>query len=603
MPKTEYSKDLCARLFEVASDPALKIKHRRTRYEPGDELSLRIQGVCPPVYGSAGLLIKEFLGGNSSGQFYRCRLTSLSLPAARRIDGLEPEQLYTVRMMLPPDAFTTRLRDAMFKLAFQGPFSPQVNCGACRSGLIFQKLVRRAAKLKFGAETAVADAYASFYDPRLNTYGEITEWVEGRMWRLEPDSRFKGRRHWKTVPLNEAGSPEYIAKRRFMSGLTELLHEMGAAELARQYEWWTLRSQTNVIKRTGLPDMDGPGDGLCAVNFRAGLALLPWLPTSPGDLKLIFDGIIKRSTSIQFDRYETAKMQNFIEAHSALFAGMMPAIDEFFEQNRAYRRSLPDVGHHGSLLLSDAGLRSDVRAGLIEGYLAAGLIDPAFAVKLQNGGLRFASFCLLGALPVFGTRIRKRWGNAAWREHLAAIQNSQEYRQTARRADTANRLIVWHRAGRVDEKHTDFLLSRPALFTLERFTLGFLPAAMHRAVLRPALIAGKLQTGCVFLKNFIADAPFRKQWIRGTIRNWQYGGLARKVPVFGKPGGLLEHWIFDLTFNLTRRLDEKTAPMRTKIRQGIAAVWGRKKFPATAHALLSAAQFKKNTRTAPDQKP
>ncbi|MCC7300666.1 MAG: hypothetical protein IT583_06275 [Verrucomicrobia bacterium] len=602
MSKIEYSKDLCAKLFEAANDPALKTGHRLTRHEAGDELTVRIQGVSPAVYGSAVLLIEEFLGGGSSGQSYRCRLTSLNLPAARRIDGLEPGRLYTVRIMLPPDAFTVWLRDTAFRLAFQGPFSAQVNYSACRAGLIFQKLVRRAAKLKFGCETAVADVYASFYDTRLNSYGEITEWVEGRMWQLEADIDFKGRRHWKTIPLNEAGSPEYIAKRRFMSGMVELLYEMGAAELARQYEWWTMRSQTNVLKRTDLQNANGPDEGLCAVNFRAGIALLPWLPTSPGDLKLIYDGIINRGTSVQFDRIDIAKMQNFIEAHESLFAGMMLSIDEFFEQDRAYRRSLPDMAHHGSLLLSEAELRNDVRAGLIEGYLAAELIDLAFAAKLQHGGLRFASFYLLGALPILGNRIRKRWGHTAWREHFTEIRNSKEYRNAARRADAANHLIVWHRAGRVDEKHIDFLLKIPALFTLERFTLRLLPLTLHRAVLRPTLIARKLRNQCVFLKNFITGASFRKQWLSDKVHMWQHGELARKVPVFGKPGALLEHLIFDITFNLAHWLNKKAKPMMTKIRQGFSAVWGRKKFPVSAHTLLSAAQFKKNTRNAPNKK-
>jgi hypothetical protein len=57
-----------------------------------------------------------------------------------------------------------------------------------------------------------------------------------------------------------------------------------------------MKSQPNAMKRTDLPDADGPADGLCAIDFRAGLALLPWLPMSPGDVKLIFDGIFKRGT-------------------------------------------------------------------------------------------------------------------------------------------------------------------------------------------------------------------------------------------------------------------------------------------------------------------
>ncbi len=71
-----------------------------------------------------------------------------------------------------------------------------------------------------------------------------------------------------------------------------MLHEMGAPELARQYEWWTMKSQPNALKR--LEAEDDPERGLVAVDFRAGMALLPFLPQCPADFKLIVKGIAAR---------------------------------------------------------------------------------------------------------------------------------------------------------------------------------------------------------------------------------------------------------------------------------------------------------------------
>lgn len=525
MAKVEYSKELCARLFQAANDPVLKTGHRRTRYEVGDELTVKLKGVYPAVEGSATLAIDKFLGGGFAGQVYRVRLTALLLPDGATIEGLEAGKLYAVKIIIPPSAFSKWFRNTMFWLAFQGPFSSQVNYGACRSGLILQKLVRRAAKSKFGRETAIKDAYASFYDPQLKSYGEITEWIEGRMWLLEADDELKGRRNWQTVPLNETGSPEYIAKRRFMADMVAMMHEMGAPEFARQYEWWTMKSQPNAMKRTDLPDGDGPGGGLCAIDFRAGLALLPWLPMSPGDVKLIFDGLFKRGTLVQFDRCDTVKMYRFFTQHAELFADMQPAIDEFFEQDRAYRRSLPDITHNGTRLLTDSKLRKSVRAGLIEGYLAADLIDEAFAAKLQNGGLRFAAFYLLGIFPILGKMIRMRWGNTAYRQHVQKILTDFAYLKAALLAFAANGLIGWHRAGRVDEKHVDFLMSRPPLFLLERFTLGLLPVGLHAVILRPARIWQGIQAGFLFLKNFIIRPDFREQWFLSEIAAGEKDGM------------------------------------------------------------------------------
>ncbi len=46
------------------------------------------------------------------------------------------------------------------------------------------------------------------------------------------------------------------------------------------------KSQPNCLKRNGTK----ADSGLVAVDFRAGLALLPFLPMSPGDFKLIING-------------------------------------------------------------------------------------------------------------------------------------------------------------------------------------------------------------------------------------------------------------------------------------------------------------------------
>jgi len=52
--------------------------------------------------------------------------------------------------------------------------------------------------------------------------------------------------------------------RRFMADMVSLMHDMGAAEFARQYEWWTMKSQPNAMKRTDLPDIKGsdPAQGV-----------------------------------------------------------------------------------------------------------------------------------------------------------------------------------------------------------------------------------------------------------------------------------------------------------------------------------------------------
>ncbi len=525
MTNIPYSKDLCATLFDAANDPSLEIGHRPTRYETGTELTLSIQGVHPFVEGSATLIINQFLGGGFAGQVYRCRITALDLPDDHTIDGLEVEKFYAVKIIIPPSAFSLRFRNTIYWLAFQGPFSSQVNYGACRSGLILQKLIRRAARRTFGRETAIKDAFASFWDPTLNAYGEITEWIEGRMWLLEADAKLHGRKDWKTVPLTETNSPEYIAKRRFMANMVKLMHEMGIPEFARQYEWWTMKSQPNTIKRTDIPAVTDSDNNLCAIDFRAGLALLPWLPMSLGDIKLIFDGLFKRKTLVQFDHCDTKKMIRFFSEHHDMFSDMQPAIDEFFVQDRAYRHSLPNITHHGLQGLTDHKLRKDICSGLIEGYRAADLVDDAFARKLDDGGWRFCVFYLLGALPILGKMIRRRWGNSAYREHTFRCLTQFAYLKKALRAYAANGLIEWHRAGRTDKRHVELLLNRPCLFLLESFTLRLLPIVLHRVILRPARIGHRLRDSYRFLRNFITCPIFREKWFLDELHEGEKKGM------------------------------------------------------------------------------
>jgi len=522
MAKKIYSAELCTELERIARDPRLEITHRPTRYENGTVLPISITGVYPAINGKAELTIDKFLGGGFAGQVYRCKLTGLELPDGCMIPGLETGRLYAVKIVIPPSAFSRWFRNTTFWLAFQGPFSSQVNYGACRAGLLWQKLVRRAGLVKFGRETAVKDAYASFWDANLNAYGEITEWVEGRMWKLEADGHIGRRFDWQNVELSETGSPEFVEKRRFMADMVELMHEMGAPEFARQYEWSTMKSQPNCMKRTDTED-----GGLCAIDFRAGLALLPYLPMSPGDFKLILNGL-KRGALVQFDRCDLSVMETYVAAHSDIFADVKPMIEELKIQDRAYRRSLPDLTHHGLRPFFDRSLKKDIIAGLVEGYLADDLIDEAFAEKLRKGGMRFALFYHIGAVPVIGRMIRQRWGSKAFRKHMLGIFTKPDYFKTAIRARAAQDLIGWHRAGRTDEARTRKLSRQPALFFLERFTIGLLPIGLHRFCARPIIVWYGTVAFFRFIRDFAVDEAFREKWFLDQVAEGEKDGMLTK---------------------------------------------------------------------------
>ena len=66
-------------------------------------------------------------------------------------------------------------------------------------------------------------------------------------------------------------------------------------------------------------------EGLTAIDFRAGLALLPMLPMSPADFWLILRGL-SRGRIAQFDRPDMERFRRFIAERREQFADLQPAI-------------------------------------------------------------------------------------------------------------------------------------------------------------------------------------------------------------------------------------------------------------------------------------
>ncbi len=521
MPKVQYSRALCDQLIERIRATPLHIAWRPSRYETGETLELALRTAWPETDGRGRFHIEKFVGGGFAGQVYRCHLEAVTVTDGVPADyGLIPGGTYAVKILIPPSRFAATFRNFIYWLGFQGPFTAQTNAAACRTGLLWPKLLRIAARQVFGREDAIADTYASFYDAGLRAYGEVREWVEGRTWRLEADMHLALRRGWQRVDATETGSPEFVAKRQFMARLVAMLRTMGAPELARQYEWWTCKSQPNALRRFNAGPH--PGDGLTAVDFRAGLALLPFLPMSPGDIPLILRGL-RRGALVQFDRCDFTRLRAWLaETPEPDAAALVDALEAY---DRAYRAAMPDITHQGLRLLHDAELRASVRRGLTEGYYSAGLIDAPFRTRLAAGGKAFARFYILGAIPLLGAFLRRLWGDATFRRHARHMLTSLTYLRHAGQVRAARCAVDWHRAGRVGDRHARLIADHVPLYWLERLTLGFLPRGLHQLIAEPAACWRRVQDGWRYLRRFLTDSVFRAAWLRGQIEDGYNDGM------------------------------------------------------------------------------
>ena len=481
----------------------------RAAHDPGDRLEYSITGVVPANPGRVVMEVERFVGGGFAGQVYRVTLLDVQAEAGP-ISALTVGRPYAVKILKPPSRFTCAFRDFLYFLAYQGRFSAQVNPAAVRVGVLWQKLIRRAAAARFSDQGAVCDTYATFYDDDLHSFGEINEWIEGRTWKFEVDDRLFGRWAFQGDPPADHNCPEYVHKRLFMRELVALLHEMGAPELARQYEWWTCKSQPNALKRIGADD--SPGAGLTAVDFRAGLTLLPFMPMSPVDVRLILGGLV-RGRLVQFDRSDPERFGRFIESHRDEFADLQPAVDELQRQECVYRASLPDVTNHHVRLITDTGLRKSIRKGTITGWKNSGWLDDERASRLQRSPRLFALLFAISVVPLLGRAALKLWGRAATRRHLGLCLTSFGYLWRAWRGSRIETLVIWHRRGRVCDGRAFGLVHRPVRYWLQRILLGWLPPTWHRFLMEPAYARARIRETVGFAVRFLRVPSFREEWL------------------------------------------------------------------------------------------
>ena len=182
----EYSVEVSRQLENEFQRAELLRPMRFARYEPGRELAYDVISVDGANSGRVHLEIEKFVGGGFAGQVYRVKLLDIEsahgLPEELKVGGI-----FAMKILIPPTSFSRLFRNALYLIGFQGPFQLQVNPAAARSGAIWQKFIRRGAKIRFGDDKAVVDIYATFVDIQIGSCGELSEWIEGRTWRLEVD--------------------------------------------------------------------------------------------------------------------------------------------------------------------------------------------------------------------------------------------------------------------------------------------------------------------------------------------------------------------------------------------------------------------------------
>jgi hypothetical protein len=488
---------------------------RVERYDTGAERVYHMRAVAGTDEGRIRLIVQKFVGGGFAGQVYQVKVVEIDTSNGL-FGGLKVGGIYAMKILIPPSRRSRFFRNALYWIGFQGPFQLQVNPVAARAGALWQKFFRRAARIRFGDDAVVADIHATFVDSALGSCGELSEWVDGRTWRLEVDDRLDLLKRWrkgKAVDPSLLGSPEYRTKYSFMKKFVGLLHDIGGHEFARQYQWSTCKSQPNCLKRTET-EID-PSGGLVAVDFRAGLALLPFLPMSPGDFALICKGI-GRGSLVQFDRGNLTRLEQFIDSHRDKFVDMKGMLGELKDSERVYRDSVPDISHNFFRLLYSRRLWSTMLASAVTGWQVRQIVDENWTQRLAGSRILAVLFAVIGLIPFLGVTVQRIWGRPDWRKHYSGLLTRKDYRRRALRGRMAEKIVVWYRANRVDDVAALRIAGSFRRF-VGHWLLSWLPVGLHRFLTDRQYAKDKLDYLFVRPIRLYFKPESREQWLRDMV--------------------------------------------------------------------------------------
>jgi hypothetical protein len=597
-----YSIETANELAQAFDSLKLERPQCLDRYDPGRELTYEITGVATGATGTMKVRIEKAVGGGFAGQVYRVEVLELTTPPDA-IPNLHVGGFYALKILIPPKSGSLAFRNMVYGLGFQAPFSLQVNPMAARAGALWQTLIRRAAKLRFGTERAVTEIHATFVDHDLGSCGEISEWIDGRCWRFETDDHLETRKAWKVGDsLDGQASKEYLAKKTFMAGIVKLLHDMGAPELARQYEWWTCKSQPNCLKRN---DSEGdPEAGLTAVDFRAGLALLPFLPMSPGDVPLIGKGLA-RGSLVQFDRGNLKKLQRFVDEHHDHFSGMENVVEELIETETSYRNSMPDVTHNHVKLLYSRRLWGSLLDSAVTGWRTRNIVDDAAEQTLRKHPATIFGFAAMKAIPVLAWimailsivsaifETSTRWptammgvvgallvsrltgilvrmvGRADFNRHYHKAVSDWEYFKRTWYGHVLEAAAAWHHAGRLTAQKAKNIEGNPWLYLIHR-PLSFLPIFLHRLLTDLTYVKQVVYVVLIFPLRLLVNASLREQWLRDMLKQGRKNGLLTEEDADEIESQIPEPFIQKYLQSLAVHIC--TAPI-TQVFAAIVALW------------------------------
>ena len=190
-----YCAEFCKSLNSRYEQLGLFRPVKPSRYEPQTELIYDFEPADAGEKIKVKLVVEHFVGGGFAGQVYKIKILEIDKP--QLCTDLTVDKICAMKILVPPSGFSRLFRNTLYWIGFGAPFQLQVNPAAAKAGALWQKFIRRAAKIKFGDEKSVVDIFGTFVDENIGSCGELSEWINGRTWRLEVDDHINLLKKWR----------------------------------------------------------------------------------------------------------------------------------------------------------------------------------------------------------------------------------------------------------------------------------------------------------------------------------------------------------------------------------------------------------------------
>jgi hypothetical protein len=494
---------------------SMPFKPQRDAYFAGENIEAKVFGLNGECLGLEGFTIREYVGSGFAGQVYRAAPVNGVLPSAGE---RETRQTVAIKVLKPKSRWKRIFRDLLYYCSYQTSYAPRLREPAVRSGLIWQEVLRIAAEIEFGLVSAVARPLGYYWDSGQRSYVEVHQWVDSRPVRYEADDRiFFSRSAGGHVPAET----EMVRKKRFMQSLVKLCHQIGALGLARQYEWFTLVSQANVLSRVKSESSTFEFTG---IDFRPGLAVPFFLPLSPVHLRIIYAGI-PQGVLVHFDEVEFERLDRFVADQGSLYPSLLELCQQLKQDDRRYRSALPNLWHTGRRSITDPKRRRAIANGLIEDWRKLDKVAPDAALRLERSRLGFFLFYLLGLLPLAGGFFQRIVGSTPYRHHLKNLVLNRAYFREVFKWRKSCDLSAWLADGRIPELRLERLARSNFLYCFDKAVLSWLPGRLHRLASDGQVFRRQLFYLIIHPIRLLLEKEYRKTWLAEIINQQYHRGI------------------------------------------------------------------------------